>query len=316
MRVYIKRILCMIVFAAGLIGILTASSFVFTPKNNMAEFGMEEVSANGILGEKEDSIDILVLGDSEAYSSISPMQIWKDTGFTSYVCATAGQPLDYTVVMMHRAFEKQSPKTVILETDAIYRKISAKNAVISRLSSYFSIFRYHDRWKRLGWNDFKGTSDYTWTDDCKGYKYNPKIEASTKTDYMKPTDAFAKIPDLNIRYVKEIKAFCEANGAELILLSTPSTVNWNYPRHNGIEALARDLGCEYIDMNLMNDKVGIDWSKDTRDKGDHLNHAGAVKVSAFLSEYLKQKNQYTDHRQDDAYATWQRALKNYETMVG
>ena len=155
MSVYIKRFVCMIVFAAGLIGILTASSFVFAPKNNMPQFGMEEVSANGILGERENSIDVLVLGDSEAYSSISPMQIFKDTGFTSYVCATAGQPLDYTVVMLHRAFEKQSPKIVILETDAIYRKISAKNAVISRLSAYFSIFRYHDRWKKLSWNDFK-----------------------------------------------------------------------------------------------------------------------------------------------------------------
>lgn len=315
MSVYIKRFVCMIVFAAGLIGILTASSFVFAPKNNMPQFGMEEVSANGILGERENSIDVLVLGDSEAYSSISPMQIFKDTGFTSYVCATAGQPLDYTVVMLHRAFEKQSPKIVILETDAIYRKISAKNAVISRLSAYFSIFRYHDRWKKLSWNDFKGTSNFTWTDDFKGYKYNAKVDGCTKTDHMQPTKTAAEIPARNIKYVKEIKEFCDANGAKLVFLSTPSTVNWNYPRHNGIEALASDLGCEYVDLNLMNDKVGIDWEKDTRDKGDHLNHAGAVKVTAFLSRYLKEKDLFTDHRQDNAFATWQRALKNYEAAV-
>lgn len=313
--IYAKRILAFFLFAVFLMAILLAASFVFMPKNNMSEFGMEESQANGILGEKENTIDVLVLGDSESYSAITPMQIWKDAGYTAYVCGTSAQPLNYTSVLLHRAFEKQQPKVVILETNAIYRKISSNQAVGTELANYFSVFQYHNRWKSLGLHDFTGKAKFTWTDDYKGYRYRTKVDPARQKEYMKPTDKVAEIPALNIQYVREMKQFCDENGSRLVLVSTPSTVNWNFQRHNGIQKLANDIGCEYMDLNLMNDRIQIDWSKDTRDKGDHLNHFGAVKVSRFLSEYLKGTGLLTDHREDPAYAKWNDSLKKYETAV-
>lgn len=313
--IYAKRILAFFLFAVFLIAILLAASFVFMPKNNMSEFGMEEAQANGILGEKENTIDVLVLGDSESYSAITPMQIWKDAGYTAYVCGTSAQSLNYTSVLLRRAFEKQQPKVVILETNAIYRKISSNQAVGTELANYFSVFQYHNRWKSLGLHDFTGKAKFTWTDDYKGYRYRTKVDPARQKEYMKPTDKAAGIPNLNIQYVREMKQFCDENGSRLVLVSTPSTVNWNFQRHNGIQKLANDIGCEYIDLNLMNDRIQIDWSKDTRDKGDHLNHFGAVKVSRFLSEYLKETGLLTDHREDPAYAKWNDSLKKYETAV-
>lgn len=313
--IYAKRILAFFLFAVFLIAILLAASFVFMPKNNMSEFGMEESQANGILGEKENTIDVLVLGDSESYSAITPMQIWKDAGYTAYVCGTSAQSLNYTSVLLRRAFEKQQPKVVILETNAIYRKISSNQAVGTELANYFSVFQYHNRWKSLGLHDFTGKAKFTWTDDYKGYRYRTKVDPARQKEYMKPTDKVAEIPALNIQYVREMKQFCDENGSRLVLVSTPSTVNWNFQRHNGIQKLANDIGCEYMDLNLMNDRIQIDWSKDTRDKGDHLNHFGAVKVSRFLSEYLKGTGLLTDHREDPAYAKWNDSLKKYETVV-
>ena len=291
--IYAKRILAFFLFAVFLMAILLAASFVFMPKNNMSEFGMEEAQANGILGEKENTIDVLVLGDSESYSAITPMQIWKDAGYTAYVCGTSAQPLNYTSVLLHRAFEKGG----------------------TELANYFSVFQYHNRWKSLGLHDFTGKAKFTWTDDYKGYRYNTKVDPARQKEYMKPTDKVAEIPALNIQYVREMKQFCDENGSRLVLVSTPSTVNWNFQRHNGIQKLANDIGCEYMDLNLMNDRIQIDWSKDTRDKGDHLNHFGAVKVSRFLSEYLKETGLLTDHREDPAYAKWNDSLKKYETIV-
>lgn len=310
--IYIRRFFTGIVFIAGLICLLLIASSVFEPKNNMENFGMEEVTANGILGEKDNSIDVLVLGDSEAYSSIIPLQLWQDTGYTMYVCGSSAQTLGYTDTLLKRCFNNQSPKIVILETNAIYRKQSALNIFASRICEKFSIFKYHNRWKSLSFNDFYKEVEYTWTDENKGYRLSKTIAAASDTDYMNLTDKEAVIPSANLFCIQTMKDFCDANGAKLVFVSTPSTKNWNMERHNGIAALALKLGCEYIDLNLMNDEISIDWSTDTRDKGDHLNYFGAKKVTAYLSEYLMKTELLTDKTHLPEYKSWNEALERFK----
>jgi len=55
-------------------------SRIVEPKDNLGQFGMKDVSANGILSERKDSIDVLFLGDSLVYSSISPMAMYEKEG--------------------------------------------------------------------------------------------------------------------------------------------------------------------------------------------------------------------------------------------
>ena len=64
-------------------------------------------------------------------------------------------------------------------------------------------------------------------------------------------------------------------------------------------------------MNLINDEIKIDWTKDTRDKGDHLNHTGAVKASEYLSRYLEESKLLSDHRNDNNYKSWNELYKRY-----
>lgn len=310
-----KTIMGFAAFGVGLLVILFGLSFLFVPKNNTKDAGMEEVIANGIQGEPANSIDVVVVGDSESYFSISPLLIWKDTGYTSYVCGSGRQYLSYSKTLLERAFETQSPKLVILETLCIYRQIPAKTVVMDEVSRYLPILRYHDRWKTMTQRDFSPADGSSYTTPYKGHRLSNKISAADPSNYMSHTDKAASIPLVNRVLVEQIKDLCEEHGAKLLLLSTPSTVNWNYQRHNGIEALAKELDLEYIDLNTMPNEVSIDWSTDTLDRGDHLNYTGSVKVSKFLSNYLEGTHLFSDRRGDSQYESWNTLLKNYEDEV-
>lgn len=304
-----KRALKIFIFIALFVGLLAGFSRVFEPKDNLKELGMQDVKANGILGENKNSIEVLVIGDSEAYSSISPMQIYQDRGFSTYVCATSAQYLFESVNYLNKALERQKPKVVILETNAIFRKFSTKEKLAYDIENYFSVFRYHDMWKRLRINSITKTVDYTYTDDYKGFYINKSIVPSNVTNHMKYNENFRKIPKKNIKKVEEIISICKKNDIKLVLWSTPSTVNWNYRKHNSIERFAKERNIEYIDLNLID--LGIDWRTDTRDAGDHLNYMGAVKVTNYLTNYLDGLNILKDNRNDKRFEHWNKSLIKY-----
>lgn len=304
-----KRALGLLSFFLGLAVLLQALSWLTLPKDNTAEAGMEHPRANGILGERPDSIDLLILGDSEAYTAISPLLLWEQRGYTSYVCATSSQRLSYTKVMLERAFRSQKPRLVLLETLPIYRRVSLQDVLFNELSQFFPVFRYHDRWKRLTLQDLTGPVRAQATDPNKGYVPIQKIVPYQPGDYMAPGSEPAPPAAVNKLYIRLIRDLCREHGAQLLLVSTPSPFNWSYARHEGVQALAQELDCPYLDLNLT---LPMDWSTDTYDKGDHLNCRGAEKVTRCLGDYLAEQGLLPDRRQDPAFQSWHQALRQYK----
>ena len=76
------------------------------------------------------------------------------------------------------------------------------------------------------------------------------------------------------------------------------------PRSKALAAFAEENGLPYLDMDLHTEEIGIDWSIDTADKGDHLNFWGAKKATKYLGTYLEDLKLLTDHRQDPAFEQW------------
>ena len=262
-----------------------------------------------IQNEPENTIDMVMVGDSLSYCSFSPMQLWSSYGITSVLGSQSGQNIQSAFYMLKTAFRKQRPKLVILETNTVFNVQEGaggvKNAMTAFARYLFPAFTYHDVWKSLVAGKQYPEENY------KGFPFQEGINAYEGGDYMNKTEEKEEISSVVYIYLEKIRTLCEKKGAKLFLVSAPSPVNYNDKKHNALDAYARQKKLSYLDMNLLLDKLGIDWKQDTFDKGDHLNLLGAAKTTACLGKYLKENYDLPDHRSDGRYAGWNTLAQEY-----
>jgi len=304
MKKVFKAVARLICFVLVFVLLLATLSYLFVPQNLHRPFSFKNFTANAIVTEKENTIDVVILGDSEACYGFTPLQMWQEHGIAAFNCAMNVQVLDYTEKYLEEAYELQTPKVIIFEANMIFRKPNTGNYVENVALNTFSLFRTHNRWKT---GEVSG--------DMKGYLFKDAVHPAKKTENMIPTDKAVPIPEENMENLNRICSFCKDNDIELIIVSTPSVKNWNYEKHNAVEKFASDNGIEYIDMNLLKDEVPIDWNTDTFDKGNHINNSGAKKVTGYLGKYLSENCNLPDHRGESEYENWDRELDKYLEMV-
>lgn len=309
-----------LLFLTGLIILLFLLSYLILPYNSMEE-GLYK-KANGILKEPENTIDYIVIGDSEASASISPMEIWNDYGYTGYNCGVPAQRLQDTYYLLERLLKKQSPKVVMLETNAFYRDFkyinALENTVDDSAKKLFPIYKYHNNWRYFHiymLKNLQKKSEQGPVTVYKGFQYNTVVKPYKGGPYAKETDQVYHIGDQPMQYMNKIVDLCREQGIELILYSSPSPKCWTYKKHNAALAFAKEKQLPYIDFNLLTDDLSIDWAKDSRDDGDHINYYGGKKVSDYMGAYLSKQTKLTDHRAEKNYAVWNEELKAYKTMT-
>lgn len=314
MRDILKHIASLLCFTLGLIMLLTLSSH-FVKSGNKENKTNEYVGMKyDISSETDNTVDVIFLGDSEYTSSFIPIKLWEEYGYTSFNCGIPGQNLSKLYDVLQYSFQYQNPKIVILETDAIFRNLKYSDYAEKKAGKAFPILIYHNNWKQNNADLYKrkhtGKKSYT-----KGYRFSLQSAPADTYGYMKPSKGTTVIQSAKLDYINKIKKLCDDNSCELILVSTPSTKNWNYSRHNSIAILASELNVKYIDMNLKTKEVPIDWKTDTRDKGDHMNYYGALKVTHYTGELLKSTGKCTDKRDSSDSSEWNKALSNFNASV-
>lgn len=309
----VKRVILFLLIFIILLWVCSTAIQLLVRNVNGAISGRSRVFAS-VSAEKENTIDVLVAGDSESYTSVSTMDLWNQAGIAAYNCGQPGQRIQETYYMLKTAFKTQSPRLVIFETNTMFRNPGyLKNLQLSLtepLAYYFPVIKYHNAWKAL----FDGPGGLKTS--YKGFEIRDKVESyDGDAEYMKETKGKFDIPEISNIYMDKIRDLCEKNGAELLLVSAPSPKNYNFKKHNALKEYSEKSNLPYIDLNIKYREIGIDWKKDSYDRGDHLNVRGARKVTVYLGKYLTKYYQLPDRRTDEKWDDWNElAVKYFEEL--
>ena len=305
----LKRVILFLLVFAVLLWACSAGIQVIVRNVSGSVSGRSRVFAS-VSAEKKNTIDVLVAGDSESYTSVSPMDLWDRAGIAAYDCGQPGQRIQETYYILKTAFRTQSPKLVLFETNTMFRDPgfleNVQLSLTEPLAYHFPVIKYHNAWKAL----FDGPGGLK--KSYKGFEIRDKVVSyEGDEEYMKETKDKAQIPEVVRVYMEKIKRLCEKNGADLLLVSAPSPKNYNYKKHNSLEEYARENNLPYVDLNMKFRDIGIDWKLDSYDRGDHLNISGARKVTAYIGQYLADNYDLPDRRNDDGWREWDNLAREY-----
>lgn len=259
--------------------------------------------------ESPNTLDVLFLGDSLSYCSFSPIQLWSQHGIASFSGTQSAQNIQEAFYMLKTALKTQNPKVVVLETNTIFRERKGLSGVSDTFSTwgnyYLPAIGYHDAWKTYLSKKRYAMLDY------KGFVLRDLIAPYTGGEYMKKTGKISPISKSNKWYLNKIHELCQQYHIDLMLVSAPSPINYNFEKHNALKTFARHNNLTYIDLNLQVNALKINWKQDSLDNGDHLNLRGAEKVTTYFGKKLSELYQFTDHRQEAKYEFWNTQAKQY-----
>lgn len=290
--------------------------------------------------------EVVFLGDCEVYECYSPVTLWQRYGIQSRVCGSPQQLMWHSYAVLDEVFRRSEPRVVVLgvyglcygepQSEAYNRMAlealpmtAAKWSVLretmtkdeSTLSYLLPLLRYHDRWSELTKRDVSLLWQKQPLISSCGFLVQTGVRPA---DSATPHHEGAVLPvdpsfgELTLAYFDRIVALCRQNGAELILVKSP-TDSWRYPwtqeYESQVVALAEAYGLPYYNFLEDFEQIGLDLRTDSYDGGLHLNVWGAEKLSAYFGQILTENFELTDARRDAAaVARWQLETERYEDM--
>ena len=334
----VKKILSFICFLAVILALFHAANVVLFEKQH---FG----TAKNIAWEDPETVDVFFVGASHIFFGVNPMEIWNETGISAYNLTTHQQPLWSSKLLLQHALKKQSPKLVVLDVlmatnfsrpllgteqgtnmthlalDPVplslqkIRGVLETDAIREKGEILLPVILSHSRLQQglLTYDDFHFFSGDR-SHPMKGYNYTENT-----ISYERPQrvpESLHELPDGLEEILKDVIAFCKAEGLPLLLIKTPLVGNNElYEQINYIGKIAETEGVPFLDLNRHYDDLEIDFHTDFADSG-HLNVRGAEKVSRYLASYLTEHYSLPDHRGDEKYGSWERSAAHFASLTG
>lgn len=287
----------------------------------------------------KNSIDVLFLGSSHMYASISPLDLWNDYGITSFNASVGSLSIPYAYFELRELLRAQKPKVVVLEMytidlpGMIYNNDVTRahyvvdnipftfgvNEMIQTLipedqdktEFYLNFYTFHNRWKSLSMEDFLPylQSD-AWNRGGSSLFYNRHEAIEFPTIISK--DDVKMPPEIPLEYLYKVIELCHNDEVELVFMTQPFSASVDMQKiFNYVGVVADEEEIPYLNFFYLLDETEFDFSTDL--VNHHSNYSGAQKLTAYLGEYLQTNYHLEDHRSDPKIADlWN---KDYQTFA-
>lgn len=321
-----KQVLSVIVWIAALCFCLFFADKLMRRDDTARKF-------NPFFDEKQ-PIDVFFMGTSRMLDGVSPMELWRDTGITSYNMASSSECLGMTEWVLRLAMDVHKPKVAVIDVYYIdkaldaawtypYRhlfldavpfskaKFDAVRATLPEsewLEFLMPFSLYHGRWDEI----LSGKTARMI--DCEPFMmgFELRLGHTIPEDYPRTHDMDTS-EQPGTEALRRIAALCRENGIEPLFISIPAPVSEDMQKKlNGVQIVCDELGVPFLNLYDIPDLVN--FKTDCYDSIGHLNPDGAAKVTRYLGEYLSTHYDLEDRRNDPDFAHWNDRLDQYESF--
>ena len=293
----------------------------------------------GFYAQKDNSIDVLLMGASPIGSSLSPGYMWGTYGFTSYPLSSNTQSPHAIKYLLEEGYKYQNPDVVVIElrmftydtevlkndiphirevTDNMkysLQRLKTINALVQTdaeplYSYYFDIFKFHSNWKMLFLPEELKKYRYCLEDVDKGFEHPTTIMMhDTPPDLS--TDETMPIPIEQEECLYDLLAFLKEHNQPALFFVSPRYSYLEYEMQmNYMKEIIEKEGFQYVNLNECYDELSFEFATDLMD-GAHTNTLGAKKCSDYIGSYLVEQYDLKDKRKDEAYKSWNKSYESF-----
>lgn len=296
----------------------------------------------GFYAEKEDTLDIIMIGSSPVFPYYAAPKLWGETGIAMYPLSSNMQRPVAMRYLVEEAEKTQSPDLYIFEmrmytiedqgllenmaytrgvTDNMKysaHRIRTIQAMVpeddeeGRLTYYFDIMKYHTNWKMLALPSEWANMFYCNQSPTKGYTLKDEVGPQPMPD-CGGAGGTRPIPPEQEACLRELLLFLEKGNKEALFLVSPYGESLEEQQmFNYMEEITTSYGYPLLNMNNYYEEIGIVFEEDFADYGSHTNAVGAEKCTDFLEQYLTEHYGFQDKRGDSRYESWNQAYTSWQ----
>ena len=180
MRRFILEILAIVLLAGGVVALLDARR-VFAQEEGNNHTGKRWYYLYKYAKQKKNAIDVLVLGNSHAYTGLLPEVLSKELGRRCFILASQGNRITDSYYMLEEALTVCKPKLLVIETYTIRNYRQRQLSGIDLSCQFQSFENRRNTWLKLKSTPFLFSVDnapYAWSQTLRNHSYlfdNPAL---------------------------------------------------------------------------------------------------------------------------------------------